>query len=213
MSGKKKAVLTLFVGLAVALVGFVGRGAVTNAGGTFVNHQTWHQSLSDGATGVTVDANNGRGATVTLGDYQLAASGVNTKTLVDFDGKGCGNASMSYTTNSDGTYTRTRQTSWNASPSTPYGAQCAYTITDGEPSDFPGDVPNASMWGPNGCHKAFSSGINNGATIADETDCRGKATSKTQWSLLEDYDGNIRYACGYLAPGGAGYWTVSSCSV
>jgi hypothetical protein len=193
----------------------VGGGAVTSAGGTFVNHQRWEQKLPGGGTGITVDANNGRGATVTLGDYDLAATGINTKTLVDFDGKACGNTSVSYNTLDSGpSWKVTNHTSWNAQATTPYGSgQCAYARTDGSSGDIPGDVPNAHMWGPNGCDKVFSSGINQGDTVTDPQDCTGNATAKTQWSLMEDYNGNIRYACGYTAAGSTGYWTVSICSV
>jgi hypothetical protein len=215
MSNKSKAVLATLVTSLVALLVFgIGSGAVTNAGGTFVFHEKNVQHFDGVGTGISVNASNKTTVVNLKGKIDLASTGINTKTFIDFEGVPCGNTSVSYDTLDSGpSWKVTNHTSWNSQPSTPYGAQCRYAVTDGSSGDFPGDVPNAHMWGPNGCDKVFSSGISNGQTVTDSQDCTGTSTAKTQWSLMEDYNGNIRYACGYTAGGTTGYWTVSICSV
>lgn len=195
------ALLALLVG---ALLAVATLGGASGAGGTHVNRQTWSQDLGNGVVGVTTDANNGRGATVTLGDYDLAATGVNTKTLVAPNGYPCGNASMSYDDLGSGaSYKVTNHTSWVRNA--PGGERCSYLGV--------ADVPIASMWGPNGGYKNFPSGIDPGETITDATDYSGTATTKTQWTQMVDFNENTRYACAYLSPGSAGYWAMSICSV
>jgi hypothetical protein len=192
-------------GLAVAAIITAGTGAVTNAGGMYVYHQRNVQDLGSGIKGISEDSSN-KTAVVNLKNIDLAATGINTKTLSYID-QACGNTSMAYDDSPPGSaYKVTNHTSWNAQGNS-VPEQCDLDVnSDGSPR-------SVTMWGPNGCSKYFQAGVDPGQTITDSQDCTGSASTKTQWTLMIDINGNFRYACGYTIPGGGGYWTLSICSV
>ena len=204
MSMIRRAPVGLLLLLAAVVAAVIAASGAVTGTQTYVNRSTTVQDLGGGLAGVDVDVSN-RDAVVELGDIDLAATGVNTKTLV-YQGVACGNTSMSWDDSPAGSaYKVTNHTSWNANTSP--ASACDLNYGSG------GEVPNAAMWGPNGCYKAFPNGINLGQTIVDSQDCTGTASTKTQWSIMRDNNGNLRYACGYKIPGGGGYWTTTNCAV